>query len=282
MRLDRVEIKVSFDRETTSDAVEALGLPSRSEPWQVHFCEDVTVGTPDTPLLDLGVVLRARVRPDGDDDVTVKLRPCQGSQLPARWTEEPTGSWASGLGGGPARAGGVVREEARARLSRRRWASRGAGWCRRRSSADRAASGGAARGPDRAARRGRAAAASFSRTRRAHQVDERNVSSSRTGRATVGSSSPITCGSEDAPCNGSRRTPGAFWGSARHRADSRAKHRMPCCRENAAKAGSALTWTAPQAFPGRSSVGVQANSLDLQRAGLPEALPEQVVAHQAQ
>ena len=88
MRLDRVEIKVSFDRETTSDAVEALGLRARSDPWQVHFCEDVTVGTPDTPLLDLGVVLRARVRPDGDDDVTVKLRPCQGSQLPARWTEE--------------------------------------------------------------------------------------------------------------------------------------------------------------------------------------------------
>jgi hypothetical protein len=88
MRLDGVEIKVSFSHEQTPRAVKELDLPSRPDSWQIHFCEDVNPGAPGTPLLDLGVILRARIRPDDDDDVTTKLRPCRGSQLTDRWVKE--------------------------------------------------------------------------------------------------------------------------------------------------------------------------------------------------
>ena len=99
MRLDGVEIKVSFSREQTAEAVAQLDLPIRPDSWQIHFCEDLNPAAPGTPLLDLGVILRARTRPDDDDDVTVKLRPCRGSQLTDRWTNETDklkveGDWA--------------------------------------------------------------------------------------------------------------------------------------------------------------------------------------------
>jgi len=90
MRLDDVEIKISFSQHETSTAVSALQLPPRTNPWKIYFCEDVNVGSLQTPLLDLHVVLRARVRPDDDDDFTVKLRPCRCSQLPDRWFEDTT------------------------------------------------------------------------------------------------------------------------------------------------------------------------------------------------
>ena len=72
---------------------------SRPDSWQIHFCEDLNPGAPGTPLLDLGVILRARIRPDDEDDVTVKVRPCQGSQLTDRWVRETEelkveGDWA--------------------------------------------------------------------------------------------------------------------------------------------------------------------------------------------
>jgi hypothetical protein len=88
MRLDDVEIKISFTREQTPRAVQELALPARPDSWQIHFCEDVTPTVPSTPLLDLGVILRARIRPDDDDDFTVKLRPCRGSQLTDHWVKE--------------------------------------------------------------------------------------------------------------------------------------------------------------------------------------------------
>ena len=88
MRLDGVEIKVSFSRDQTANAVERLSLPPRPDHWQINFCEDVNPGVLGTPLLDLGLVLRARIRPDDDDDVTIKLRPCRGSQLLNRWVKE--------------------------------------------------------------------------------------------------------------------------------------------------------------------------------------------------
>src|SRR5688500_5865492 len=88
MRLDGVEIKVSFSRDQTSAAVKALDLPSSPPPWQIYFCEDVNPGTPTTPLLDLNVILRARVRPGDDDDLTFKLRPCRSSQFTDRWLED--------------------------------------------------------------------------------------------------------------------------------------------------------------------------------------------------
>lgn len=89
MRLDGVEIKVSFGREQTELAMQALKLPAGRPRWQIFFCEDVNPGvSPGTPLLDRGVVLRARIRSDGDDDATIKLRPCRGSQLTDRWLSE--------------------------------------------------------------------------------------------------------------------------------------------------------------------------------------------------
>lgn len=89
MRLDDVEIKVTFGREQTEAAVHELQLPAGLSNWQIYFCEDVNAGAPGAPLLDANVVLRARVRPDdAEDDVTVKLRPCRGSQLPSRWMSE--------------------------------------------------------------------------------------------------------------------------------------------------------------------------------------------------
>lgn len=85
MRLDGVEIKVSIAGEQTRDAVEALGLPA-VDPWHIFFLEDVTAGlVSSTPLLDQHLILRARQKSKGADDVTVKLRPGRRSQLGPRW-----------------------------------------------------------------------------------------------------------------------------------------------------------------------------------------------------
>lgn len=85
MRLDGVEIKVTVEGRQTRSAVRALHLPDRPQ-WRIYFCEDLPAGTsPGTPLLDLGVIMRARRKPDGKDDTTVKLRPCRRSQLPDVW-----------------------------------------------------------------------------------------------------------------------------------------------------------------------------------------------------
>jgi hypothetical protein len=86
MRLDDVEIKVSVAGDRTPAAVQALGLSPGRPAWQIYFCEDVTAGlSAGTPLLDAGVILRARDKPGGKDDTTVKLRPCRRSQFPGRW-----------------------------------------------------------------------------------------------------------------------------------------------------------------------------------------------------
>jgi hypothetical protein len=86
MRLDDVEIKVTVAGDRTPAAVHALGLPPDRPAWQIYFCEDVTAGlSPGTPLLDAGVILRARDKPGGKSDTTVKLRPCRRSQFPDRW-----------------------------------------------------------------------------------------------------------------------------------------------------------------------------------------------------
>ncbi len=85
MRFDGVEIKVTLGRDLTGQAVQELELPTE-DPWHIWFWEDVTPGDgPGTPLLDRGVILRARDKPRGDDDATIKLRPCRRSQLTDRW-----------------------------------------------------------------------------------------------------------------------------------------------------------------------------------------------------
>ncbi|WIM98732.1 hypothetical protein ACTOB_002342 [Actinoplanes oblitus] len=85
MRLDGVEVKVSLDSDQTAKAVQALELPDLP-PWQVYFVEDVTAGLCSaTPLLDQHLILRARRRTSGKDDVTVKYRPGRRSQLTDSW-----------------------------------------------------------------------------------------------------------------------------------------------------------------------------------------------------
>lgn len=86
MRIDDVEIKVTFAKGQVEDAIRALELPAGHQPWQIYFCEDVTEGvSPGTPLLDAGVILRARDKSSGASDTTVKLRPCRRSQLTDHW-----------------------------------------------------------------------------------------------------------------------------------------------------------------------------------------------------
>ncbi len=97
MRFDGVEVKVTFTGDQTEPAVQALHLPPGRPPWRIHFCEDVTAGvSPGTPLLDAGVILRAREKPGDEDDTTVKLRPCRRSQLPDPWPAVEEGEAGNG------------------------------------------------------------------------------------------------------------------------------------------------------------------------------------------
>jgi hypothetical protein len=91
MRLDSVEIKATIGRDQVDDAVEKLNLEPDRPPWSIYFCEDVVAAvSTGTPLLDAGVVLRARKRP-GRDDATIKLRPCRRSQLTNHWLRAKEG-----------------------------------------------------------------------------------------------------------------------------------------------------------------------------------------------
>lgn len=84
MRLDGVEIKVSLGKPQVARAVEVLELGGNPPPRAIGFIEDTTVGV-KLPLFHQGVVLRVRQIQDGDDDATVKLRPCRRSQLAEPW-----------------------------------------------------------------------------------------------------------------------------------------------------------------------------------------------------
>jgi len=80
MRPESVEVKVTI-ATAVAEAVDTLQLGAGKR-WHVLFCEDVTTGvTPSTPLLELGVILRARRKSAAKGDSTVKLRPCRWSQL---------------------------------------------------------------------------------------------------------------------------------------------------------------------------------------------------------
>lgn len=95
MRLDSVEIKVTLPSAQAGPAVEAFGLGAGGRRWEVSFCEDVARGTaPATPLLDTGVVLRARHKGGAKADTTIKLRPGRRSQLTPYWLEQhETDDW---------------------------------------------------------------------------------------------------------------------------------------------------------------------------------------------
>jgi hypothetical protein len=85
MRLDGVEVKVSLDSDQTAKAVRVLDLADVT-PWKIFFVEDVTTGLCSaTPLLDQHLIVRARQKTKGKDDVTVKFRPGRRSQLTDSW-----------------------------------------------------------------------------------------------------------------------------------------------------------------------------------------------------
>jgi hypothetical protein len=85
MRLDGVEVKLSLDSDQTAKAVEFLDLAG-VPPWRIFFVEDVTVGLCSaTPLMDQHLIVRARQKTRGKDDVTVKFRPGRRSQLTDSW-----------------------------------------------------------------------------------------------------------------------------------------------------------------------------------------------------
>ena len=85
MRLDGVEVKVNVEGEQTMSAVRILGLPA-VPPWQIFFVEDVTTPLGSIiPLSDHGLIIRARQKTKGNDDVTVKFRPGRRSQLSNAW-----------------------------------------------------------------------------------------------------------------------------------------------------------------------------------------------------
>lgn len=80
---DPVEIKVTLSGKIP-DAVNTLRLGTGS-PLQIWFLEDLTPGLAQPlPLLAAGIILRLRSK-GGEDDSTVKLRPCRRSQLGDRF-----------------------------------------------------------------------------------------------------------------------------------------------------------------------------------------------------
>ncbi len=86
MRLDGVEMKVNVFGTDVPDAMDVLDLDDEST-MRIWFYEDLTPGVPPLPLLEAGLILRVRVRDDGDVDTTVKLRPCRRSQLTPHWLD---------------------------------------------------------------------------------------------------------------------------------------------------------------------------------------------------
>jgi hypothetical protein len=81
-----IEIKVNVGGDV-DQALSALGLDGgrRRKVW---FLDDLTEGArPTLPLLSAGIVLRLRKRDDGEEDSTVKLRPCRWSQLVSPWDQ---------------------------------------------------------------------------------------------------------------------------------------------------------------------------------------------------
>ncbi len=84
MRLDGVEIKANIAAGDVSGAMDALELADDSS-LLIWFFEDTSAGL-TLPMLDAGLVIRARAKAGDDDgDCTVKLRPCRRSQVTPFW-----------------------------------------------------------------------------------------------------------------------------------------------------------------------------------------------------
>lgn len=61
MRLDAVEVKVTIAGDRVEPAVDMFGLSRDRPEWRIYVADDVAqLTSPRTPLLDAGVILRAR------------------------------------------------------------------------------------------------------------------------------------------------------------------------------------------------------------------------------
>jgi len=81
-----IKIKVTIAAEEVCAAL-TVYHPSEStaRSHEIYFCElPSPLGL--LPLLDAGIILRVRRHPASSGDVTVKLRPCQPSQLSGQWS----------------------------------------------------------------------------------------------------------------------------------------------------------------------------------------------------
>lgn len=86
MRLDGIEIKVTIDGDQVSAAIDKWLPDDDGERRRLYFFEERVDGAPTAlPLFNDHVILRVRQIERDEDDSTVKLRPCERSQLTAEW-----------------------------------------------------------------------------------------------------------------------------------------------------------------------------------------------------
>lgn len=84
-----IEIKVNVEGAVDEAILRLAGDPRDIEKREIWFAEDrFGVAAGKLPLLEGGVIVRFRIG-DGsdDDDLTVKLRPCEERQLVGDWSE---------------------------------------------------------------------------------------------------------------------------------------------------------------------------------------------------
>jgi len=86
MRLDGVEIKANVAGADVAAALDVLELDDSTH-MRIWFYEDLRAAVPPFPLFEQHLILRVRVKKNGDTDSTVKLRPCDRSRLTAQWLD---------------------------------------------------------------------------------------------------------------------------------------------------------------------------------------------------
>ncbi len=85
-----VEIKANVESSAIDAAMSSLGLAADdAEDRSIYFLEETSDGDP-LALYARGVILRLRSGAGGDDDCTVKFRPCDVSRLPPAYQESST------------------------------------------------------------------------------------------------------------------------------------------------------------------------------------------------
>ncbi len=80
---DKVEIKITVRKEDEQRAYDALDVGHRDAVKRDIYFYD----TPDLKLYKKGVVLRARVIEDDDNDTVVKIRPVDPDEVAKKWRE---------------------------------------------------------------------------------------------------------------------------------------------------------------------------------------------------